>query len=798
MERTIEDLQNRLAAMQAAVEGNAQSGLFKTPHFSGLPHEDVNEWVKKFDRLSNFNAEPSKSGRPVNALNFAGNFADPPSKNSHFQDTIRNDLTNFKSDMIAAVDQRIAAATYHPQHSSGNDFFQQAQRGGGNFNGRGGGYRDARFSSNAHLSAPSTKLCYPAAPSGMRITTSQLSYAGFKRSRAFSMGELKAPDINHIFKTPLNEHDDSVLQTDNKRLDLTPAHEPGIAHTQTVPCLSCDTLNTDDKSTSGNVLIWGTVFSNNVKFLIDTGAAVTVINAEFYNSILKPHSAQLSPSEGIERIQTATGASVSVMGSVSFPLHISDKSYQCRASIIPGLAYNVVLGRDFLHENKAVIDVHNQSMTFDQSDNISFAGTEPPSLCCLVIVDSTQIVEPCSEAIIPAFLIDKPEGNSCGLLEGNDSLVTRHRLIGAASVSSPVSSVDVKPSINNNILLASVQSQLQVANSPDLSEEENIALANSTALGYVLGQRINNVEYVVSYGGRELNSAATRYSATEREALAVVAGIKRYRPYVYGSKFYVHTDHSSLSWLMKMKDPTGRLTRWALLLQQFDFDIIYRPGSSNCNADALSRRSYTSPPASASADVLALPVVAVEHPCPDPPQLADLQRHDRDLFVIIEYLEKSVLPTDNHRARSILLLADSFYLTEQGVLCHLWSPGKRHNLENARRIVQSNTELAQLRMKQQYDKHAAPVPFLRTVDNRPVSVPVHVNRMRPYIDPASRPISAPSSQDTTPDLVDNDLPADSFVPDALPILLPDTPSIDTEPTITRPEDVHTPQTIVPV
>eukprot|EP00794_Sanderia_malayensis_P000948 gene948-263_t len=147
---------------------------------------------------------------------------------------------------------------------------------------------------------------------------------------------------------------------------------------------------------------------------------------------------------------------------------------------------------------------------------------------------------------------------------------------------------------------------------------------------------------------------------------------------------------------------------------------------------------------------------------------------------------------------------------------------------------ESNTELAQLCMKQQYDKHVAPVPFVvgsrvrvympknrkglskklahnyhgpqlspvhfkfHTFDNRLVSVPVHANRMKPYINPASCPISAQSSQDTTLDLVDIDLPTHSFVPDARPILKLDTPTIDTEPTIRHPEDVHTPQTIVPV
>ena len=75
----------------------------------------------------------------------------------------------------------------------------------------------------------------------------------------------------------------------------------------------------------------------------------------------------------------------------------------------------------------------------------------------------------------------------------------------------------------------------------------------------------------------QLNRAEQNYSTTVREALAVVDGIRKYRVYLYGEKFFVHTDHHELKWLMDIKDPAGKLARWPLQLQQHDFDIIYRP-----------------------------------------------------------------------------------------------------------------------------------------------------------------------------------------------------------------------------
>ena len=51
----------------------------------------------------------------------------------------------------------------------------------------------------------------------------------------------------------------------------------------------------------------------------------------------------------------------------------------------------------------------------------------------------------------------------------------------------------------------------------------------------------------------------------------------------------VVTDHSSLRWLLNLKDPDGRLARWAIKFQAYDFEIEHRPGSKHINADSLSR-----------------------------------------------------------------------------------------------------------------------------------------------------------------------------------------------------------------
>ena len=94
--------------------------------------------------------------------------------------------------------------------------------------------------------------------------------------------------------------------------------------------------------------------------------------------------------------------------------------------------------------------------------------------------------------------------------------------------------------------------------------------------------------HVVAYVSRSLIHAERQYSVIERECLAVLYAVKQFRHYQLGRAFVLHTDHQPLQWLSAQK-MEGRLCRWALALQEFDFTIKYRRGSSNANADALSR-----------------------------------------------------------------------------------------------------------------------------------------------------------------------------------------------------------------
>ncbi|KAE8980862.1 hypothetical protein PR002_g23987 [Phytophthora rubi] len=113
--------------------------------------------------------------------------------------------------------------------------------------------------------------------------------------------------------------------------------------------------------------------------------------------------------------------------------------------------------------------------------------------------------------------------------------------------------------------------------------------ASKVGLGACLMQDAGDGWKPIAYASKVNSSAEANYSITELECLTVVWSVKLFRPCLYGRVFTIVTDHSALRWLMTRPSPAGRLHRWSLTLQEYEFDIAYRPGSTNVVADALSR-----------------------------------------------------------------------------------------------------------------------------------------------------------------------------------------------------------------
>ena len=120
--------------------------------------------------------------------------------------------------------------------------------------------------------------------------------------------------------------------------------------------------------------------------------------------------------------------------------------------------------------------------------------------------------------------------------------------------------------------------------------------ASAKGLGAVLTQ-IDNAgkERPVRYASRALQPLEAKWTTREQELMAVVWVCETFHRYLWGKKFIIQTDHANLQWLQSISPQKPRLSRWALRLTEYEFDLQHRPGKSNTNADALSRNPHPTP-----------------------------------------------------------------------------------------------------------------------------------------------------------------------------------------------------------
>lgn len=125
---------------------------------------------------------------------------------------------------------------------------------------------------------------------------------------------------------------------------------------------------------------------------------------------------------------------------------------------------------------------------------------------------------------------------------------------------------------------------------PDFSKPFILTCDSSNyAVGAVLSQGTLGKDQPVAFASRTLNKSECNYSTTEKKLLAILYGCKTFRPYLYGHKFQIITDHRPVKWLFNHKDPSSKLQRWRLKLEEYEYEIVYQKGKLNSAANALSR-----------------------------------------------------------------------------------------------------------------------------------------------------------------------------------------------------------------
>lgn len=113
--------------------------------------------------------------------------------------------------------------------------------------------------------------------------------------------------------------------------------------------------------------------------------------------------------------------------------------------------------------------------------------------------------------------------------------------------------------------------------------------ASDFAIGAVLSQGEIGKDKPIHFASRTLTATEEKYSAPEKEMLAIFWALQTFRNYLYGAKFKILTDHQPLTFALSHKNTNAKLKRWKSYLEEHDYEIAYKPGKTNVVADALSR-----------------------------------------------------------------------------------------------------------------------------------------------------------------------------------------------------------------
>ena len=114
--------------------------------------------------------------------------------------------------------------------------------------------------------------------------------------------------------------------------------------------------------------------------------------------------------------------------------------------------------------------------------------------------------------------------------------------------------------------------------------------ASSIAVGIILAQpREGGIDHPIAFASRKLSLVERNYMTTEREGLAMVYALQKFWHYLLGSHFKMFTDHSTLKYLVNKPVLGGKICRWLFLFQEYDFEIIVKPGRLNAGPDHLSK-----------------------------------------------------------------------------------------------------------------------------------------------------------------------------------------------------------------
>ena len=182
---------------------------------------------------------------------------------------------------------------------------------------------------------------------------------------------------------------------------------------------------------------------------------------------------------------------------------------------------------------------------------------------------------------------------------------------------------------------------------PDFSETFILTTdASATAIGAVLSQKqADGKEHPISYYSKVMDATQRKWDSCEQELYAIVTAVKHYRCYLMNVHFKIFTDNAACTYILKKPELSPKLSRWAIQLAEYDFDVQHKEGRTNRVADALSR--------------VVTAITDDDQPDTIDTDMRDDQKRDYYLGPIWRYLVKSKFPKDAGKATRGRIISDS-------------------------------------------------------------------------------------------------------------------------------------------
>ena len=210
---------------------------------------------------------------------------------------------------------------------------------------------------------------------------------------------------------------------------------------------------------------------------------------------------------------------------------------------------------------------------------------------------------------------------------------------------------------------------------PDFSKDFYIfSDASLIGAGAVLMQKHEENFFPISYASWIFNPTERNYSTTEREMLALVKAVRKWKGYFLFKRLEIQTDHKALTGVMNLKDPHGRIARWTHELSEFHFNLKHIKGTDNVIPDALSRaETINSIIASVLADtgniesyetICGIDILSL----PEDEEWEKEQAKDPFCFKFLQYIKNKRLPKDDQVALQILREEHNYIILENNVL----------------------------------------------------------------------------------------------------------------------------------